>query len=131
MKGASKEWQQPYASGVCSPIVYKGHLYWAWRGIHCLDFETGKQKWQGGKVGTAGSCIVTSDGRMIVWANRGDLILVETAQKSENRYTELARRSGIHSKDAWPHIVLSNGRLICKDRNGNLKCFTLADSAHQ
>ena len=28
--------------------------------------------------------------------------------------------------DAWPHIVLSKGRLFCRDRDGNMKCFVLS-----
>jgi len=127
LKGAKKVWEKEgLASGVCSLIIHKGNVYWAWRGVHCLDFETGKERWLGGKVGTAGSGIVTSDDRMIVWSDRGDLQLVETAVRSADKFKVLAEKKGVFSADAWPHVVLSNGRLYCKDRNGNLKCFPVA-----
>ena len=113
------------ASGVCSPIIHKGCVYWAWRGVHCLDFATGKELWTGGKVGSPGSCILPGDDRIIVWADNGDLSLAEAAQRSPKQYRELAKRRRIFRRDAWPHVVLSCGRLFCKDRDGNLACFEL------
>ncbi len=29
LQGATKDWQQPYASKVCSPVIHDGHVYWA------------------------------------------------------------------------------------------------------
>jgi len=123
--GAKKIWETNRPSGVCSPIVHDGHVYWSWRGVHCVDFKTGEVKWSGGRTGTQGSCILTKDGRLIVWANRGDLLLVETHKRSPKRYNELARVSGVFRADAWPHVVLSHGRLYVKDRRGHLACFSL------
>lgn len=127
--GAREVWKQPYASGVSSPIIHRDHIYWSWRGVYCIDFETGKPLWRGGIFGDTASCIVTSDDRLIVWADHGELLLVETAVRSPKKYTELDRRRGVFRSDVWPHIVLSNGRLFCKDRDGNVKCFELAAAA--
>lgn len=124
--GARQVWKQPFASGVCSPVIHKGHIYWAWRGVYCLDFKTGKPLWRGGIFGDTASCIATRDDRLIVWADRGELFLVETAQRSPKKYTELAKRSPVFRSDVWPHIVMANGRLFCKDRNGNLQCFNIS-----
>ena len=52
-------------------------------------------------------------------------VLAETADRSPRKYTELSRQKDLMENDAWPHIVLSAGRLYCKDRDGNMKCFTL------
>ncbi len=123
--GATKVWERNEASKVCSPVIYDGYLYWAWRTMTCLDFETGKIQWQGGRFSDAGSCIATADNRLIVWANRGDLYLVESARRSPKEYTELASRKRLGRSDAWPHIVLADGRLYCKDRTGYLICFDL------
>jgi outer membrane protein assembly factor BamB len=127
LAGAKEVWKQPFASGVCSPIIHKGHIYWCWRGVYCLDFATGNPLWRGGGFGDTASCLVTSDDRLIVWAGRGDLVLTETAVRSPKQYTALTRKKGIFQSDVWPHIVLSNERLYCKDRNGNLKCFELSN----
>lgn len=126
LKGANKLWEtERIASGVCSPIIHKGHVYWAWRNVHCVDFETGQLKWAGSRLGTQGSCILTADDRLIVWCNRGDLLLVETAERSPDRYTELASRTKLFPRDAWPHVVLADGRLYCKDRSGEIICFVI------
>jgi outer membrane protein assembly factor BamB len=124
--GAREVWKQPYASGVCSPVVHKGYIYWCWRGLYCLDFETGKPLWRGGRFGDTASVLATNDDRLIVWADRGELVLTETAIRSPQKYAELARRNVQFESDVWPHVVLSDGRLYCKARDGKLKCFTVA-----
>jgi hypothetical protein len=123
--GAKLIWKQPYASGVCSPVVHQGFVYWCWRGLYCLDFKTGKPIWRGGRYGDTASLLATSDDRLIVWADRGELVLVESAHREPAAYKELSRKRNIFESDVWPHIVLSGGRLYCKDRDGNLKCFKL------
>jgi outer membrane protein assembly factor BamB len=123
--GVKKVWENNQPSGVCSPIIRNGRIYWSWRGVHCVDFATGKRLWSGGRTGTQGSCILTKDNRLIVWANQGDLLLVDTAERSPKAYRELVRKSGILHSDAWPHVVLAAGRLFVKDRRGNLVCFRL------
>ncbi len=125
LDGALKLWEQSYASKVCSPVVLDGHIYWAWQQVMCLDFATGELKWQGGNCGDPGSCVATADGRLIVLSGQGDLTLVESATRSPNQYLELAKRPRLFGTDAWPHVVLSDGRLYCKDRDGNLQCFEL------
>ncbi|MBP86342.1 MAG: hypothetical protein CMJ64_06465 [Planctomycetaceae bacterium] len=123
LRGAEKVWEQDYASKVCSPVIVGGHLYWAFQKLHCLDFETGELQWRGGNFGSPGSCIATSDQRLIVWGKQGDLVLTETASRSATKYVEVASRKGLLRKDAWPHVVLSDGKLLCKDRDGNLVCL--------
>ncbi len=123
LHGARKVWQQEFASKICSPVIYKECVYWVWRRLRCLDFETGKQKWEGGNFGDAGSCIVTADDRLILWGGRGKLALVDTASRSPAKYHELVMVDRVLPADAWPHIVLANGRLYCKDRDGHLACF--------
>lgn len=130
LNGATKVWENSeLASGVCSPIIHKDRVYWAWRGVHCLDFATGRELWAGGKVGSQGSCIVTGDDRLIVYANKGTLSLVETAARSPEKYTQLAAESVLSKTDAWPHVVLSNGRLICRDRKGNVRCIGISPTS--
>lgn len=127
LQGATKVWEnKEVASGVCSPLIHGGRIYWAWRGVHCLDFATGKELWSGGEVGSQGSCILTSDDRLVVYANKGSLSLVETAERSSKKYVQLAAENVLSKTDAWPHVVLANGRLICRDRNGSVRCMTLS-----
>ena len=129
LDGAKPVWKQEFTSKVCSPLVHKGHVYWVWRNLYCLDFESGKLKWKGqGGHDDAGSCIVTADDRLILWTNRGRLLLVELALQSPEKETVLAEKKMGFRTDVWPHIVLSGSRFYCKDRSGNLKCLPLTNS---
>jgi outer membrane protein assembly factor BamB len=127
LKGARKVWEQPTPSGVCSPVIYKGHVYWAWRTLTCLDLETGAKKWSGPGFGDAGSCVITQDGRIIAWTKRGELVLAETADRSPKEYQELARVNVGAPNNVWPHVVLANGRLYCKDSSGTITCYRLSN----
>lgn len=124
-KGAELVWEQPFASKICTPVVHAGSVYWVWQKAHCLDWETGKQKWSGGDFGQAGSCIVTSDERLLVWAHRGKLALIEMAGRSPDKFLELAATANQFDADAWPHLAIADGRLLCRDRLGHVKCFVL------
>lgn len=124
-KGAEKVWETAEASKVCSPVIHKKHVYWAWETCHCLDFETGKVKWSGGDFGDPGSLVITNDDRIVAWSDKGDLRLIESAVRSPDNYTELAARNKLAAGDAWPHVVLADGRLFCKDRTGRIACFAL------
>jgi outer membrane protein assembly factor BamB len=122
LKGAEKVWERPFSSKACSPIIHDGRVYFAWQKVRCLDFATGEQKWEGGSVGDAGSCILTGDGKLIVWGGTARLALLDPAATA---YTELTATARLFTAPVWPHVVLSGRRLYCKDRDGNLKCFSI------
>ncbi|MEM7010147.1 MAG: PQQ-binding-like beta-propeller repeat protein [Verrucomicrobiota bacterium] len=123
--GAREVWKIKDATGVCSPVIYDGHVYWSGKGLYCIELETGKKKWEGSKFGDAGSCIVTADGRLIVWSDGGSLTFVETAKRSPDRYTPLLRKDNVFRGMAWPHVVLADRRIYCRDISGDMKCFSL------
>lgn len=126
LQGAQELWKAPYASKVCSPVVHAGHVYWAWRDLYCLDFQTGELVWQAPiRISDAGSCILTVDQRLIIWGANGRLLLADTAQRSPGEGRILAEKSNLARVDCWPHVVLSGGLLYCKDKQGNLRCLDL------
>ena len=123
MTGIETVWDQKYPSKVCTPVIHGGHVYCVWQTVRCLDWETGEQKWFGGSFGDPGSCIVTGDGRLIVYGKDGKLALIETAQRSPGKSVVLTERDKLFRTFAWPHVALADGRLICKDRDGNVAVF--------
>lgn len=124
LSGLKEVWRVRLPSKACTPVVHAGHVYFAWKKVYCLDLETGAKVWEGGQVGDPGSCLVTSDERLVVWGMNGRLILAETAGRSKE-YVELARLDRVFSTHAWPHVAMAGGRLCVKDREGNVKVYAV------
>lgn len=123
--GAMLVWEQPFASKICTPVIHAGNVYWVWERAYCLDWETGRRRWSGGEYGQAGSCIATGDDRLLVWANRGKLALIEMAGRSPDKFIELVATKNLFDTDVWPHVAFADRRLLCRDRLGRVKCFAL------
>jgi outer membrane protein assembly factor BamB len=122
--GVKEVWRVRPHSKICSPLVYKDKVYFVWQQPYCLDLATGDTVWTGPRrYGDAGSGILTGDKRLIFFTGDGDLSLVATAEESPKEFTVLAEKKGLFHTDAWPHTVLANGHLLCKDRNGAIKVF--------
>ena len=51
------------------------------------------------------------------------LALVESAVGSPTAYRELATTGRLFKTCCWPHLVVSDGRLLLKDRGGTIICF--------
>ena len=115
-------WEAKQYSKVCTPIIDKGRVYFAWRALHCLDYETGAEVWSGGSYGDDASCVLTSDERLIVFGNKR-LALVDSAERSPAQYRELAATERLVQGYSWPHATLADGLLIVKDVGGTLLCF--------
>lgn len=126
LDGAKEVWRKKVPSKVCTPVVHDGSVYVAWQRVRCLNFETGELRWEGGSVADPGSCVVTADGRLVVYGYNGKLILVEGAGRSPAEYRELAAKDKIFGALAWPHVAVAGGRVVVRDRDGNLACFAAA-----
>jgi outer membrane protein assembly factor BamB len=123
LKEATEVWRAKFASKVCTPVIHDGCVYVAWQRIRCIDFATGKLKWEGGAIGDPGSCVVTSDGRLVVYGLSGKLALIEGTKRAPAAYTELAVKDKLFRTQAWPHVALAGGRYYCRDREGNVMVF--------
>ena len=124
--GAEKIWEQPFPSKTCTPVIHQGRIYLAWNRLRALDWQTGQLVWEGPATGDAGSCVVTADEKLIVWANRGEVILADLSDREKPAYVELARVGPFAKSDVWPHVVVSRRQIFCRDRSGNLHRFATA-----
>jgi len=122
--GMTEAWRTKFSSKVCTPVYHDGAVYYSWMKVSCLDWATGKKRWDGGSFADAGSCVVTADGRLVVYGYNGKVGLVEGAGRSQAEYRELAVRDKIFKAAAWPHVAVGGGRVVCRDKDGNLACFT-------
>jgi outer membrane protein assembly factor BamB len=125
LRGAETVWEQEHVSQICTPVIHHDRVYWSWERLHCVDWRNGSSLWSGDSLGEAGSCIITSDDRLIAWTGRGMLTLVDSAQRSPGAYKRLFQTQVLGQTDAWPHIALAGGRLYCKDRGGEMVCLRL------
>ncbi len=122
LTGARENWSSKYFSMVCSPVIYKGCVYMVDDSLKCLDLETGQLKWQGGKF-VHGSCLITAGDDKGIAFGKGQLGLID-AFPSDNQYHELGRVNEVVPDTCYPHVVLSNGIIYCKDKAGNMVCFS-------
>jgi outer membrane protein assembly factor BamB len=105
-------------------ILLDGCLYGANGGngggdLICLDFKTGNVLWDGrelpGRRAPKGS-ITLADGRFYYRTENGPVLLIEPNPKE---YIERGRFEQPDRTDqpAWPHPVISNGKLYIRDQD--------------
>jgi hypothetical protein len=99
-----------------TPVLIKEHLYGidgrqegGQAQLRCVEWATGKVKWQEAAFGCAG--LIAADGLLIACAENGDVVLIDPSPAG---YKELARAKVLDSPvRALP--ALSNGRLFVRD----------------
>jgi outer membrane protein assembly factor BamB len=95
-------------------VLVDGYLYGEGTAqLACVEFKTGKEMWRDRQAGKGS--ITYADGRLYYRNEGGPLLLVEANPKKyvECGRLEPAKQTG---KSAWPHPVISNGRLYVRDQ---------------
>lgn len=96
-------------------VLVDGYLYGSNEGLlTCLDWKTGKVKWEERKPGKGS--IAYADGMLYYRNEGGPISLVEA---NPEKYVERGRfdqpERSRHS--AWPHPVIANGKLFIRDQD--------------
>jgi outer membrane protein assembly factor BamB len=95
-------------------------------GLLCVEFTTGKEKWQDKCVGAGSVCY--ADGMLYVHGENGDAALVEATPEGyheKGRFTppdQPKHRQRTPPEKAWAYPVVANGRLYLRDL-GMLWCY--------
>jgi outer membrane protein assembly factor BamB len=114
------------ANGIGGVVLVGDHLYGT-TGLHlvCLEFATGKVKWQERSVAPGAVCY--ADGRIYVRGEKGEVVLVEATPEG---YKEKGRfKQPDHGKiQAWPHPIIANGCLFLRDQ-GFVFCYDVRDKS--
>jgi outer membrane protein assembly factor BamB len=113
------------SNDVASSVLVEGHVYGfdlhqlqasahrPSRGrFKCLDFATGKVRWETDKVGQA--TVLVADGKLILLNDTGTLIL---ARVNPTAYQELARTRVLDAGVCWTPPTLWNGRLFVRNQS--------------
>jgi outer membrane protein assembly factor BamB len=118
--------QKGLPNAIGGAVLVDGHLYGtSARGLLCVEFTTGKVKWQDECVGPAS--ILYADGRLYLHGENNDAVaMVEAtpqAYREKGRFT-LPDQPARGKSKAWAYPVVANGRLYLRDL-GTLWCYDI------
>ena len=108
-----------------SPVVFQGHVFGfdgqAGSGgqLTCLDLASGAVKWQEKSV--AGGSLVLADGKLICLTEKGELVIGEASPGG----FKLVSRSQVLGKRCWVQPTYANGRVFCRNNDGDLVALEL------
>jgi outer membrane protein assembly factor BamB len=116
-------WENPnFSNDVMSSLLLDGFVYGfdlkdaqsrmnrPSRGeFRCLDYLTGKVQWSTDQAGQAN--IIAADGKLILFNDRGEVILAEASPKA---YRELGRSMLFEGEVCWTPPALHRGRLYLR-----------------
>jgi outer membrane protein assembly factor BamB len=110
-------------SSIGGSVAVGEHLYGTnAKGLLCVEFTTGKVKWENPCVGAGSVCY--ADGRLYIHGERGDVALVEAtpdAYREAGRF-KLPNQPDRKNSQAWAYPVVANGRFYVHDL-GTLWCY--------
>ncbi|MCX6997518.1 MAG: PQQ-binding-like beta-propeller repeat protein [Kiritimatiellaeota bacterium] len=104
-----------------SCVLWQGQLYgFDESTLTCLDFATGAARWQ--QEGLGKGSLMLAGGKLVIQSEKGDLVIADAAPGA---YRELARAKVLGGR-CWVVPVLANGRVYCKNNNGELVCLDVS-----
>jgi len=87
--------------------------------LQCIEFTTGKVKWDDRAIGAAAICY--AEGRLYLHGENGDVALVEATTEGyheKGRFTPPDQPKRLSSMEkAWAYPVVANGRLYIRDQD--------------
>jgi len=122
-EGAGKRWDSRHHALLSSPVLYKGCVYLVNGQVKCLNLATGALRWRGGSFGHGSIAIASGDDKAVVFGSHR-LVLLDVSPGAKE-YRELARIDKVVPGTCYPHVCLSGGLVLCKDREGNLVCYSV------
>ena len=104
-----------------SCVLWKGNLYGFDEAmLTCMDFATGDVKWQQKDLGKG--ALIMADGKLIIQAEDGRLVIAEAAPEA---YKEISKTPAV-AKRSWVSPVLANGKMYCRNNNGETVCLDVS-----
>jgi outer membrane protein assembly factor BamB len=102
-------------------VIHDGAVYgFDSRVFACLDLETGKRRWGGGRYGSGQVLLLADQPLLVVVTEEGELVIVAA---DPDQHHELGRFQAIDGK-TWNHPVIAHGRLYIRNAK-ELACFEL------
>ena len=100
-------------------MLWKGHIYgFDESQLKCLLLRDGSEQWSEKSLGK-GSLIMSTDGRMIIMSDKGELVI---AQADPTAFKPLARAQILTESRCWTSPTLANGKIYARNANGDMAC---------
>jgi outer membrane protein assembly factor BamB len=102
-------------------VLWDGNLFgFDKSNLRCIDFKTGVEKWMKNGLGKGSVTIV--DGKLLILAERGDLVVAKT---NPNEYEEVSRMNVLSGK-CWTIPVFANQMIYCRNAAGDVVCVDVS-----
>ena len=110
---------------MCTSVLIDGYLYGVdgdttqKASLKCIELKTGEVQWTHEDFGSGN--VIAANGKLICLSGKGELLVAPVSPKS---FKPSARAQVLGGKCWNPH-VLANGRLFCRNAEGDLICLDL------
>ena len=118
----NKRWaSRAMKSGYNDFVIRDGHAYGFDVNIFCcVDLETGKRRWKGGRYGHGQTLLLADQGLLLVTCESGEVVLLEATPET---HRELGRFAAIEGK-TWNHPAIAQGCLFVRN-DEQIACYRL------
>lgn len=89
--------------------------------LRAVDFKSGDENWM--KNGLGKGTLTVVDGKLLILAEKGDLVLAKTNPKE---YEEISRMNVLSGK-CWTIPVFANKMIYCRNAAGDLVCVDVSN----
>ena len=100
------------------------------KSLQCVEFTTGKIKWENSSVGTASLCY--ADGLLYIHGENGEVAAVEPTPeeyREKGRFTPAGQpKKSDEMEKTWAYPVVANGKLLIRVHD-SLWCYDVKESA--
>lgn len=104
-------------------VVYQNNIYGFDGSIFtCIDLETGKRQWKGGRYGKGQVLLLEDSGLLLVAAESGEVVLLKA---DPGEHVELGTFQALDGK-TWNHPVVVGNRLYLRNAK-EAACFELPE----
>ncbi|MDZ4287842.1 MAG: PQQ-binding-like beta-propeller repeat protein [Prosthecobacter sp.] len=86
--------------------------------LRLVELATGKARWQTADV-DKGTGLICDDGHALILTSKGELIL----SKVSTEKLDVLQRVQVLGGKCWAQPVLSHGRILCRNNDGNTVCL--------
>ena len=114
-----------FKNQMCTSVLIDGYLYGVdgdttqKASLKCIELKTGEVQWTHADFGSGN--VIAANGKLICLSGKGELLVAPVSPKS---FKPSARAQVLGGKCWNPH-VLANGRLFCRNAEGDLICLDL------